>query len=233
MKNIYSDTDSEYLMKNEDWHVQDSPWKARQIVKMLQRNNIKPETVVDVGAGAGEILIQLDKAINDPSIQYDGYDISPDAISFAKTREKDNVKFYLQDFTTFTEKTYDLLLMIDVFEHVPDYLAFIEKCAGKARYKLYHIPLDLHVSSLLRNRLMRERNNLGHLHYFSKDTALATLEDTGQKIVDYFYTEGAMGLPNRPFRTKIANVPRTLLYPFAPDLTVKLLGGYSLLVLAE
>jgi hypothetical protein len=36
--NIY--VSGEYKTKNETWDVEDSPWKAEQIFKLLQKNNI-------------------------------------------------------------------------------------------------------------------------------------------------------------------------------------------------
>jgi hypothetical protein len=82
-----------------------------------------------------------------------------------------------------------------VFEHVPDYIGFLEKCKPLAKYKIYHIPLDIHVSSVLRGSFVNARYSVGHLHYFSEESALATLKDTGHEIVDCFYTNGAFGFP--------------------------------------
>ena len=36
--------DGDYLSKNKDWHVEDSPWKASQIDKIIHRNNLKVHT---------------------------------------------------------------------------------------------------------------------------------------------------------------------------------------------
>jgi len=51
--------DGEYIAKNPEWHVEESPWKARQILRMLRKNHLAPKTVCDVGCGAGEVLRQL------------------------------------------------------------------------------------------------------------------------------------------------------------------------------
>ena len=53
-KGIY--TNGYYLEKNPTWHVEDSSWKAKNIIKMMKRNNIVPKTICEVGCGAGEIL---------------------------------------------------------------------------------------------------------------------------------------------------------------------------------
>lgn len=215
------------------WHAEDSPWKAKQIQKMLNRNDIEAKEIIEVGCGVGEVLVQLQKRIGNDNIYFEGFDIAQDAIEIAKLKENGNLKFHCKDFIKSNEAGYDLLLMIDVFEHVPNYISFVEDCKKKAQLKLYHIPLDIHVSSIMRNKLLSARKSVGHIHYFTKETALATIQDTGQKIIDFFYTDGVMGLPNRKFRTRLLNIPRKIMYPIAPDFTAKLIGGYSLMVLAE
>ncbi len=83
---IYTD-EGEYLKKNPMWHVEHSPWKAKQILKILSRNPINPKTVAEVGCGAGEILNQLHLSLpND--VSFTGFDISSDAIRIAGPGKK-------------------------------------------------------------------------------------------------------------------------------------------------
>ncbi len=232
MKDIYSGENSEYFRLKTDWDIGDSPWKAKYAFDILKKNNINPKTITEVGCGVGEILLNMDQLYNDPSMRYEGYDIAIDAIKIAKIKERENIKFFNEDLTkkeTFT----DVLLMIDVFEHVPDYLGFVEDCSKRAKYKVYHIPLDVHMSSLLRGKMIDARNAVGHLHYYTKETALATLVDTEQKVIDYFYTHGNIKTPKKSFKMKLGNIARKVLFSIAPDFTVKLIGGYSLMVITE
>jgi hypothetical protein len=74
---------------------------------------------------------------------------------------------------------------------------------------------------------------VGHLHYFTKDTALATLESTGYHIEAWRFTAGSLDLPDQSVLQRIARIPRRLGFVFAPELTVRALGGCSLLVLAR
>jgi len=50
---------NEYLKNNPTWHVEDSPWKAKQILKIIGNNNLQPNSICEIGCGAGEILHQL------------------------------------------------------------------------------------------------------------------------------------------------------------------------------
>jgi hypothetical protein len=230
-ENIYTEQNGKYLENNPTWHVEDSPWKAKQIAKILKRNPINPKTIAEIGCGAGEILNQLHLSMAS-DVYFTGYDISMDAINLAKQREKNRLVFKHENFLE-SNIMFDLLLMIDVFEHVDDYLGFLRLCKNKAKYKIFHIPLDASVLMVLRNKLISVRGSVGHLHYFMRDTAIATLVDSGYEIVDFFYTAGMLELPNRSIKSKIAFLPRKLMYMINKDFAAKTIGGFSLLVLAK
>ena len=154
----------------------------------------------------------------------------------AKMNDNPRVRYFLDDpLPEEHDKHYDILLMIDVFEHVRDYMGFIESWKKRAHYKIFHIPLELSVSSILRNTLLEPRRSVGHLHYFTAESALETLKDTGHEIIDYNFTSGAIDLYRlRPkFKTAIANAPRRIVSKFSVPLSARLFGGFSLLVLTK
>ena len=51
--------DGSYLKLNPSWHVEESSFKVRQIVRMLKQQNLYPATVCDVGCGAGAVLSEF------------------------------------------------------------------------------------------------------------------------------------------------------------------------------
>ncbi len=129
---------------------------------------------------------------------------------------------------------YDVLLMIDVFEHVSDPFSFLEESHAHARKFVFHIPLDLSATGVARKTpLLNVRRSVGHLNYYTKDLALETLTDGGYKIIDWRYTEASLNSPNRTLKTKLASLPRKLFYAINKDFGVRLLDGETLLVLAE
>jgi SAM-dependent methyltransferase len=232
-------TSGEYLEATGDsWHAEDSPWKADQIMRILGRNGINPGIITEIGCGAGHILGELSKQPYLKDCQFEGYDISPQAIELCENVGGKNCRFVckdlLEDIDDNTQRS-DVLLVIDVFEHVRDYMGFVEKCRKIADYKIYHIPLDIHVSSVMRNAFIRSRYSIGHLHYFTADSAIATLKDTGHEIVDQFYTSVTFGVfkHHRSIKTAIANVPRWFCSKFSLPFTARFFAGYSLLVLAK
>ncbi len=201
-QSLYTLKNSDYLKNNNTWHVEDSQWKAEQIFKVFNRNNLHPQKIVEIGCGAGEILVQLKNLLSDPGINFEGYDISPDAYELSKARSNEWIKFFNEDLLAKRSAFFDLCLVMDVFEHVDNYVDFIKQCGTKATYKIYHIPLDLHASAIIRNRLIDVKHAVGHIHFFTKDTALAAITDSGQEVLDYFYTPLSLETPNKNIKNK-------------------------------
>ena len=112
-------------------------------------------------------------------------------------------------------------------------MGFVRGLKQKAKFKIFHIPLDLSVSALLRGKLMDGRNSIGHLHYFTPDTAIATLSDCGYEIVDTMYTPSFEELSKESWKAKLIKLPRYILYKVSPKLLSTLIGGVSLMVLAK
>lgn len=222
--------DGSYLEKNPTWDVEDAPWKAVQVRRMFERNGLRPSTVCEVGCGAGEIIRQL--SLTMPESRFVGYEVSPQAYELCATRRSERVEFRLGNLLD-ENVHFDCTLCIDVFEHVEDYIGFIRALHPRATHTVFHVPLEINVSSVLRDATMSARKQVGHLHYFSRASALATIRDAGFEIVDEFYTASFRDMPGRSLRESLARIPRKMLYAISPDLLVKLIGGCSLLVLAK
>ena len=225
--------DGEYERLNPGWHAAESPWKARHIASLLADSGIAPRRWCEVGCGAGDILVNLARAYGPPAT-FTGFEISPQAFDLCKTKADDRLDFRLgSPFDGSGDaEPYDVALAVDVFEHVEDYLGFLRQLHGIAGHKVLHIPLDLSVQTVLRGTPLRSARDLvGHLHYFTRDTALASLVHTGYEIVAHRYTSH-QELPARHWKARAARLPRGLLYAMQPDLAVRVLGGHSLLVLA-
>jgi cyclopropane fatty-acyl-phospholipid synthase-like methyltransferase len=225
-------TDGTYLRNNPDWHADDSAWKARHIADILGRNGIAPRTVCEIGCGAGEVLRNL-AALMPAGTRLTGYEISPQAHRLCRGKSSDHLEFRLANLLD-EPAQYDVAMAVDVFEHVEDYFTFLRRLRPKARYKVFHIPLDLSALALVRGGpLLHMRRSVGHIHYFTKETALAALEDTGYRVVDWHYTSGRTELPHLGWKTRLLKAPREALFRINPDAAARTLGGYSLMALAE
>ena len=173
-------------------------------------------------------------AVYGESVIFSGYEVSPQAIEMCSRKAKKNLQFFLKDLLAERGVLFDVVMAIDVIEHIEDYFGFLRKLRAKGRYKVFHIPIDLSVQSVLRcSPLLEGRDKVGHIHLFTKETALASLKDAGYEVVDYFYTRGSLELPKRGWQTNLMRLPRKLSFSVHQDLAVRIFGGFSLLVLAK
>ena len=219
-------TDGTYLDSNPDWHAADSEWKADQCRRSLSDLGLNPASIADVGCGAGGVLAALGRSY--PGAQLTGFDPSEAALEMARRAHPD-IDFVAGDI----EGHHDLVLVMDVIEHVEDCFGLVRSLKAHAGTVLFHIPLELSAYYLWRNVLMENRRSVGHIHYFTRETALALLSDAGYEILGYRYTPSYVDHGGTDLKSRlIAGVQRTG-FRLAPDLSTVLLGGYSLMVAAR
>lgn len=225
-------TDGGYLQRNPCWSAEDSAWKAGMIADLLKKNATAFNTVAEVGCGAGGVLQNLQQHFG--GAQYSGYDISPQAIELARPLQNDTLHFYNEDFTAQEYETVDLLLMIDVAEHVPDYYHFLQQLKSRAKQFVFHIPLDMSCRTLLKPHvLLQQRQSVGHIHYFTKEMVWWALADCGYTVQDWQYTKPRIDIdPPKGIKATVKKMLRNGSYALNKNASVKLWGGYSVLILA-
>lgn len=188
--------------------------------------------MVEVGCGAGGVLAFLQS--KKPHCQYSGYEIASAAASFWGAPKQLGISFQVADFLSAETPHYDLLLLLDVLEHLPNPFDFLSGLRGRAEYYIFHVPLDLSAVSVLRESpLLKVREKVGHIHYFTKGLAFSLLRECGYDILDWNYTGASFSVPQTTWKTKLAKLPRRLAYAVNRDFGVRLLGGDTLMVLAK
>lgn len=229
-RNIY--TDGEYLRRNPQWHADESPFKVTQIARMLRKHHLDPKTICEVGCGAGEVLRLLQESM-DRACRFWGYDISPQALAMCRGKTNPGLQFKQMDVSQEQDVHFDLMLVLDVVEHVEDYYGFLNGIRPKSDLKIFHFPLDVSVQAVARKRgLLTRRERYGHIQYFTKETSLETLKDAGYELLDCFYTPRCIELAKEVIQ-KLLVLPRIVCFALNEDWTVRFLGGYSLLILAR
>ena len=200
------------------------------------RNLVDARSITDIGCGVGAVLTELQREMpNDPCLM--GFDVSPQAIAIAKQKENKKLHFCEGNFFEGGSAYQDVVLVLDVLEHVGDYLGFLEQIKGRAAWAVFHIRLDISALGVLRGStpMLYVREKFGHLHYVTKETALATLKSVGFDVIDKWYTDDLAipGAAPRTFARRIYHHVRKALFRVTPDLTVSLFNSFSMLVLAR
>ena len=229
----------EYINKNPDYHSEDSSWKWSNFQIVLEKNkdnfNIGEfKNIAEIGCGVGQILENaITSKIFNENVNFEGWDINPDAIEAAK-KLSPNISFYADDMFNNT-KFYDLIICADVFEHVEDYYGFLEKISKKAKYILFNIPLDINLLSLLRqNSIYKDTyDKVGHIHHFTKGTALLAIKHSGLDIVDAVYAKHRLERQSLTIKGKLLFIPQLILDLLNEDIASAVFGGSSLVVLVK
>ena len=247
MTDLY--TSGEYLKNNPLWHADESPWKAKYVLRILAKNRITPKTICDVGCGAGEVLRLVQEGMG-PEARFLGYEISPQAFQLCQRQANERLQFRRADIRQEEGAHFDLIMLMDVLEHMEDYFSFLREIQPNSEFKVIHIPLDISVRTVCCGSLMKFRAAYGHVHYFTKDIALQMLKDAGYEVIDYLYTWQYNSLRfvwsvnrsnPRQLAQKLAgflvrqilNVPSQILFAIHKDLAARVMGQWRLLVLAK
>lgn len=222
----------QYAAHNPTWDIEDSPWKAGQVLRMIQKHGIAAGRIAEIGCGAGAVLQKLSEAL--PESKLYGFDISQDAAHFWTQYRSTNMEFRAGDFFELNQERYELVLVLDVVEHLANPFEFLARLREHADHFIFHFPLDLSALSVWRETpLLHVRQKVGNIHYYTKNLVLALLMESSYDVVDWFYTGASLSTPQRNWKTRFASLPRRLAYAINKDLGVRLLGGETLMVLAS
>lgn len=218
---------------------QDAEYKIFQLFKLLnlhQKILNKIKHIADVGCGTGRTTVLLHQSFAEMDekfpIYVSGYDIYPD---IENKEGNEFVEFCFGDFTEMAiENEYDLVVLLDVIEHVLEPVEFIKKISIKTSWTIFHIPLDDNSFSWLR---LLQKDNLvhpGHLSIFDAASAINVIIGGGMKVIDFNFSPVFRAASNRQtLKQKMLFGLRNILYFISPYLLQKTLGGVSLMVLAE
>ena len=223
---------SDYLQKNPEWDFADTGWKAEKVYKILVKNKQNPSSIVEIGCGSGGVLLSLKKFF--PKASLTGFDIAPGAKRFWKKAIKAGIRLELADYFSLKEPIPDLILLLDVLEHIANPWSFLTNLHSRSKYIIVHFPLDLSAMSVIREHpLMKVRDKVGHLHFFTRRLAISLLVECGYEVIESCYTKASLTAPQRSLKTKIAGTIRRILFSINHDFGARLLGGETLIVLAH
>lgn len=99
-------------------------WHIRQELRRMKRSGFNPEQIADAGSGFGQYVYYLSKKF--PAASITGLDIKQEQVDdcnnfFASIDRQQHVIFRYADLTTLDiNEEYDLILSVDVMEHIED-----------------------------------------------------------------------------------------------------------------
>lgn len=232
MESFY--TDGTYLQNNPTWDAGDVDWKLKKMLPLIKDFlDVKTQLhICEIGCGGGGLLSRLAQLY--PQHVFVGWDISPDAAKSWNYPEK-NISFQAGDiFKTPRVKKFDLVLLIDVIEHVENPHAFLASVKTISNNYFFHVPLDLSTLTVLfDHRLINARRQVGHIHYFTKGIFLELLRETGLRSPKMSFSNAWKDSSHKRIQTLVLNCFRYPVYFFSQYLNARLFGANTLFLLAE
>ena len=176
--NIY--TDGSYISSHPSLHGEDSEYKFYYIRQLLGRCNFSKSSlrVLDIGGGAGVVASLVCDYLSKQGFQIEchAFDLSDEMLKQQRSNNPYN-NLATSDFSQICENCYDVALLIDVIEHVPDNDTMAAEINRISHHVIYNIPIELTLFDWLRNIYMKNRYytsqtaSLGHVHFYSYTSA--------------------------------------------------------------
>ena len=136
-----------------------------------------PHSVLEIGCATGELIAAMPVA---PGGRKLGIDISPANIEAARARFP-QLEFACGDFAALPASAFDVVVLSDVLEHVPDDVAFLRDAARLGRTVLVNLPLE--DNWLNRRRRYGPGDVSGHLRKYTLGEGLALVERAGLAVL--------------------------------------------------
>ena len=229
LDNFYSS--GEFLKRNPDSY-DEAEWKLKFINCFLSKVVISEYKIADFGSGQMHISKNLAK--QHVNIDFFAYDIIPkdliDVSGLSINLQYVHSNYYPSD------NYFDLTLAIDVLEHISSPIETLIKMSDCSNYVLIHIPLDISFLSLLRTKVFEKlKTTVGHINFYSTNTAKIMIDAAELEIVESCYTDAYKSFPlNRKLSVKFMTFVRNIFsIIFSKKLSADVFGGQTMFILAR
>ena len=194
MTDIYND--NSYLEKNPSLHTEDSEFKFQNIKRFLSSIEVKNNRIkiLDIGGGAGIIGKLVLEYFQESGIivTFHSLDLSTQMLKIQLKNNPQIKKIINCSINECTELNYDLVLMIDVIEHIEgkeDTAKILNKLGKNI---IYNIPIEINFFDILKylksyfRYYKRQEKRWGHIHFFSFTSSQSFLR-RHYKIIDSYF----------------------------------------------
>jgi predicted TPR repeat methyltransferase len=174
-------------IKQEEYRIA-VDWKARKLIQLIPDDS-EFNNILEVGCAFGVLLNNLADRLH--IIKRFGVDISSENIKEAKELYP-GCNFFegtIEEFMNVIPSgiqngRFDLVVLSDIVEHVPDDVRFMELVRKISSYVILNLPLEK--SFKTRNRQYGECDPSGHLRCYDKMLAVKLVERSGFEVVTSF-----------------------------------------------
>lgn len=148
--------------------------QTEALLKLVAKLNVR--TVLDVGCGSGDNLAALKHGM--PQLELSGVDVSPEALALAAQRAPGTILRELDVQRDNLKQTFDLVMAIQVMEHLADDTTALRNMALMAKQWV--------LVTTMRGRMRPSEKAIGHLRNYSDHDLRDKAVSAGLEVVDLF-----------------------------------------------
>jgi len=148
--------------------------QTEEILRLISKLGVR--TVLDVGCGSGDNLAALSQAM--PHVELYGADVSPQALALAAQRAPGVGLHEIDVQISRTDQHFDLVMAIQVIEHLPDDTAALRNMALMAKQWV--------LVTSMRGRMRPSEKSIGHFRNYSDRELREKAAAAGLDVVDIF-----------------------------------------------
>lgn len=253
IKNLY--LKDEYIKKNPSLHAEDSEWKIGKIIPLIDilinKYYITDHEInlLDVGGGAGLILKGISNYIeNFYNIKVNRYalDLSHGML-LVQEKNNPNARLLNEDVcsTSLRNKEIDIVLMVDVIEHIPDSVKALKELERITRFAIFKVPLEdsiiLNVWNFLKKGKPRQDaiNTVGHINIYNPFTLKREIEENGGLILNSSFTnvyeyvlKNELYFKRMDKKNKAINIIASQMFKASPKLCSYLFTDFAMILVS-
>ncbi len=250
-KDIYSG--NIYLRNNPTLHEEDSLWKVKKLkpyLDMFMKYQLhKSINILDVGGGAGVVLKGASDYLIDKyrvNIKKNLLDLSSVMLEI-QTRNNPDAKIIINsdiEKTPIKNKEIDLLLMIDVLEHIPHPEKAMREIRRIAKYAIFKVPLEDNLIIKMLNFLSRGDFKkqktvgiLGHINCYNITSLTKQITQNLGEILCFSYTNAPEYFLQSPdYKKKNTIIHKcvfflaTIMFKMSPEICAKIFNDFVIIL---
>lgn len=172
--------DNFYTNSDVAWRMLGAKYKAKNIVDVC--SEIKPQKVLEVGAGDGSILHFLNEWNFAPELH--ALEIAESGVDIIKSRNLSRLKS-VQTFDgykiPFEDNTFDLVILAHVLEHVEHERILLRELKRVSKYIVIEVPKDYRFGV---DRRVKHFLDYGHINMYTPTSLRFLLQSEGLEILE-------------------------------------------------
>jgi SAM-dependent methyltransferase len=170
-----------------EWLRRGAQNKADTIEQFLNRHQIRPSSLVELGAGTGAVIAELERrGVADRLL---AIDYSDEALAYLRDRNPsiDTIKADITSSTTPELPYFDVAVLSHVVEHLEDPRSFLNSVRRnvKFNYIVIEVPLENLLAGRFKSKVQdRSNNSAGHVQFFTSSSFENVITESGFRIID-------------------------------------------------